>query len=140
MAENNERTIIADTSGLVSLFHTEDSNHEVAVAAAQRLRDHGVTLLIPVAVYLELLNILGRIMGHEATTRVAEELSDHFTILNNISASTLLAALKLFYKATESVSHTDCVVMASCDEYRTKEIFGFDKAFARLGYRITSQS
>ena len=63
MAASNERTIIADTSGLVSLFHPKDSNHEVAVAAAQRLREHGVTLLVPVAVYLELLNILGRIMA-----------------------------------------------------------------------------
>jgi predicted nucleic acid-binding protein len=136
MEESNPHTIIADTSGLVSLFHPLDSNHNVAVAAAERLRDRHATMLIPVAVYLELLNILGRIMGHEAAVRVAEELSDHFTIINNISSSSLLTSLKLFAEVSGSVSHTDCVVMASCDEYGTLEIFGLDKAFARLGYHI----
>lgn len=136
MAESRPQTIIADTSGLVSLFHPLDSNHAQAVKAAKQLQDSDATMLVPVAVYLELLNILGRIMGHETAVRVAEELSDHFVILNNISSSSLTASLKLFLDAPAGVSHTDCVVMASCDEYGTQDIFGFNKGFARLGYSI----
>lgn len=137
MEGSSSRTIIiADTSGLVSLFHPQDSNHALALAAAQRLRTSSATVLVPVAVYLELLNILGRIMGHAAAVKVAEEIADHFVILNNISASALLSSLKRFSESPGSVSHTDCVVMVSCDEYRTTEIFGFDKEFARCGYTI----
>ncbi|WP_405593162.1 type II toxin-antitoxin system VapC family toxin [Streptomyces sp. NBC_01092] len=138
MEGSSRRIIIADTSGLVSLFHPSDSNHARAVEAAKRLRDSDVTILVPVAVYLELLNILGRIMGHDTAVRVAEEMTDHFLILNNISSWSLKASLQLFAEASEGVSHTDCVVMVSCDEYQTREIFGFDKAFARLGYHIVA--
>ncbi|MBB4984776.1 type II toxin-antitoxin system VapC family toxin [Streptomyces nymphaeiformis] len=136
MEKSRSQTIIADTSGLVSLFHPLDSNHALAVKAAEQLQDSDATMLVPIAVYLELLNILGRIMGHEIAARVAEELSDHFVILNNISSASLLASLKIFSDVPSGVSHTDCLVMASCDEYGTSDIFGFDKAFVRLGYRI----
>ncbi|MEU0214330.1 PIN domain-containing protein [Streptomyces sp. NPDC006265] len=140
MEERRSSIIIADTSGLVSLFHPMDSNHGLAVAAANRLRENNATVLIPVAVYLELLNILGRIMGHNAATRVAEGMSDHFVILNNISTWSLKESLRLFAESSVGISHTDCVVMVSCDEYETREIFGFDKAFAQSGYQIITRS
>ncbi|MFH0521833.1 type II toxin-antitoxin system VapC family toxin [Streptomyces sp. M41] len=136
MEESSPRIIIADTSGLVSLFHPSDSNHAKAVEAAKRLRNSDTIVLVPVAVYLELLNILGRIMGHDTAVRVAEEMADHFVILNNVSSWSLKASLELFAEASGGISHTDCVVMVSCDEYHTHEIFGFDRAFTRLGYRI----
>jgi predicted nucleic acid-binding protein len=136
MEDSRSSIIIADTSGLVSLFHPLDSNHGKAVAAADRLRESNATVLVPIAVYLELLNILGRIMGHDAAVRVAQGMSDHFVILNNISAWSLKESLRLFGESPAGISHTDCVVMVSCDEYKTREIFGFDKAFAQHGYRI----
>jgi predicted nucleic acid-binding protein len=43
-------------------------------------------------------------------------------------------ALKKFAKLPESVSFTDCLVMAAADEYYTPDIFGFDKQFAEAGY------
>ncbi len=36
----------------------------------------------------------------------------------------------------QSVSYTDCVVMAVADEYHTTQIFGFDEDFKKHGYRV----
>ena len=43
-------------------------------------------------------------------------------------------AQKKFAKLPQSVSFTDCLVMATADEYETIDIFGFDKQFADAGY------
>jgi predicted nucleic acid-binding protein len=140
METSKTRVIIADTSGLVSLFNPLDSNHEAAVSEALRLRRARVEVVVPIAVYLEFANILGRILGHRAAVRAAEEVSESFELLNNFSSSLVVAALRIFEKAPARVSHTDCVVMASCDEYETRDIFGFDEDFTRQGYLIiTSQ-
>jgi hypothetical protein len=38
METSSQGIIIADTSGLISLFSPNDQNHEVAVEAARRIR------------------------------------------------------------------------------------------------------
>jgi predicted nucleic acid-binding protein len=43
-------------------------------------------------------------------------------------------ALKKFESLPQAVSFTDCLVMATADEYATSDIFGFDKQFADAGY------
>ena len=44
-------------------------------------------------------------------------------------------ALKKFESLPEGVSFTDCLVMATADEYATLDIFGLDKQFEDAGYR-----
>jgi predicted nucleic acid-binding protein len=45
-------------------------------------------------------------------------------------------ALSRFATQSESVSLTDCIVMAVADDYETLDSFGFDEAFRKNGYRI----
>ena len=78
MGMNNDKTIIADTSGLISLFNPEDHNHEMAVKAAKRLQNDHKDILIPAAVFVEFLNILGRKVGHDAALVVVSELIPPF--------------------------------------------------------------
>src|SRR5262249_45704104 len=66
MEASKEGVIIADTSGLVSLFLPGDHNHKVALKAARQLQTEQKSILIPAAVLVELLNILGRKVGHRA--------------------------------------------------------------------------
>jgi predicted nucleic acid-binding protein len=47
METNNSGVIIADTSGLVSLFSIDDRNHTQAVNAAKRLQHEQRDILIP---------------------------------------------------------------------------------------------
>jgi predicted nucleic acid-binding protein len=130
--ETSKGVIIADTSGLISLFFPSDHNHEVAVQAANRLRNDHKDILIPAAVFVEFLNILGRIAGHKAALAAVAELQPPFLILNEQSNNP--QALQKFEVLPQSVSFTDCLVMAVADEYATPDIFGFDKQFEEAGY------
>jgi predicted nucleic acid-binding protein len=132
---NNQGVIIADTSGLVSLLSPGDQNHVQAVSAAKRLQHEQKDILIPAAVLVELLNVLGRKAGHSVALAAAAELTTPFLVLSEPENLLESTALKKFATLPQAVSFTDCLVMAVADEYDTLEIFGFDKQFADAGYR-----
>ena len=132
MTKSSQGVIIADTSGLVSLFSPNDQHHQVAVEAAKKLRNEPKDILIPSAVFVEFLNVLGRKAGHSVALAAASELTPPFLILSEPHDNT--TALKKFAEVPESVSFTDCLVMATADEYYTPDIFGFDKQFEEVGY------
>ena len=132
METSREHVIIADTSGLVSLFLPGDHNHKVAVKAAEKLRSAHKDILIPPAVFVELLNIFGRKVGHTAALAAISELTPPFLVLT--TQSNVAQALKKFETLPQAVSFTDCLVMALADAYATSDIFGFDKQFADAGY------
>lgn len=138
MEKNSSNVIIADTSGLVSLFSPADQNHEVAVAAAKHLSTQHKDILIPAAVFVEFLNILGRKAGHITALAAAAELTPPFLVLGEPADLQASQALKKFANMPQGVSFTDCLMMALADEYHTRDIFGFDKQFADAGYnRLT---
>jgi predicted nucleic acid-binding protein len=132
METGSEGVIIADTSGLVSLFLPGDHNHRVALKAARQLQTEKKSILIPAAVFVELLNILGRKVGHHAALAAVSELYPPFVVLT--TQANVEQAQKKFAELPQSVSFTDCLVMATADEYETVDIFGFDKQFADAGY------
>ena len=55
MTKSSQGVLIADTSGLVSLFSPGDQNHHVAVEAAKKLGNESKDILIPAAVFVEFL-------------------------------------------------------------------------------------
>lgn len=134
MERNNNKVIIADTSGLISLFSPEDHNHKMAVKAAKQLQNDHKDILVPAAVFVEFLNILGRRVGHDAAVAAALELTPPFLVLSEPNHLTTTPALEKFKIVPQAVSFTDCIVMAVADEYNTKDIFGFDKQFEDAGY------
>jgi predicted nucleic acid-binding protein len=135
METNNARVIIADTSGLVSLFSPDDRNHAEALNAAKRLQHDKRDILIPAAVLVEFLNVMGRKAGHAVALAAVTELTPPFLVINESSSLLESPALFKFEAAPKAVSFTDCLVMAVADEYGTKDIFGFDKQFADAGYQ-----
>ena len=134
METSKKGIIIADTSGLVSLFSPNDRNHEEAIKAAKRLKNDQKTILVPAAVFVEFLNVLGRKAGHKTALVAASELTPPFLVLNEPANLLQSPALKKFAGVAEAVSFTDCIVMAVADEYDTPDIFGFDKQFQDAGY------
>ena len=138
MEKSNKAVIIADTSGLISLFSPNDQNHEVAVEAAKRLSHDHKDILIPAAVLVEFLNILGRKAGHIVAVTAVAELTPPFLVIND--PDNIPPALEKFSDAPAGVSFTDCLVMAVADEYGTLDIFGFDKQFADAGYHRLAPS
>jgi predicted nucleic acid-binding protein len=134
MEKINKGVIIADTSGLISLFSPNDHNHKVAVEAAKRLSDDHKDILIPAAVLVEFLNILGRKAGHAVALAAVTELTPPFLVISEPANLLDSPALEKFSDVPQGVSFTDCLVMAVADEYGTVDIFGFDKQFADAGY------
>jgi predicted nucleic acid-binding protein len=134
MEKSKAGVIIADTSGLVSLFSPDDRNHAEAVNAAKRLQNQKKDILIPAAVFVEFLNVMGRKAGHTVALAAVTELTPPFLVLSEPSSLLDSPALFKFEAVSEAVSFTDCLVMTVADEYGTKDIFGFDKQFEDAGY------
>ena len=107
---------------------------DAAINAAKQLTKDKKTILIPAAVFVEFLNVLGRKVGHEAALAAAAELTPPFLVLSEPANLPQSSALKKFANISEAVSFTDCIVMAVADEYGTPDIFGFDKQFQDAGY------
>jgi predicted nucleic acid-binding protein len=74
METSSEAVIIADTSGLVSLFSPNDRNHALAVTAAKQLQNQKRDILIPAAVLVEFLNVMGRKADHAVALAAVTEL------------------------------------------------------------------
>jgi len=128
--------IIADSSGLISLVSGTDRNHQKALEISQDLSQAKGSIIIPGDVFSETLNIAGKKLGHSVAIGTAEILATLGTFLVVDSDEKVREeALLLFKKLPESVSFTDCIVMATADRYKTKEIFGFDEAFHKNGYK-----
>ena len=108
--------------------------------AAKQLKHKHRDILIPAAVFVEFLNILGRKVSHSAALAAASELTLPFLIVSEPVAPLHAAALKKFETVPQPVSFTDCLVMALADEYATRDIFGFNKQFADAGYRRLAPS
>lgn len=130
-----KRIIVADSSALFSLFIDTDANHERAKKIKEQYLKQGGLIVTPSEVFTKLVNVLGRKFNHQAAVWAATVILQSKTlVIENTLESIRDAALKKFEDQPESVSFTDCIVMAFADEYETKEIFGFDQCFKQNGY------
>lgn len=130
-----KRVIVADSSALFSLFIDTDSNHKKAIKTKGQYLKQGGLIVIPSEVFSELINILGKKFNHRAAVLAAKVVLDSKTfVIENTLEIVRDTALEKFENQPESVSFTDCIVMAFADEFDTREIFGFDQCFKQNGY------
>lgn len=128
--------IIADSSALVSLATNTDSNYNKAVSIAQTIKDQNLHVVIPGDVFAETLNVLGRKSSHEIALGTAQTiLNSNSFIITETNAEIRNNALKIFKNQVQSVSFTDCLVMAFADHFHTQTIFGFDEVFRKNKYQ-----
>lgn len=128
--------IIADSSGLISAFVALDRNNKTAIKIKRTLeKDEGI-VYVPTEIFAETINIIGKKLNHAAAMQLAQNiLESKLFFIQPSREKTRYDALEKFKKQPESVSFTDCVVMAFADEYETKDIFGFDESFRKSGYK-----
>jgi len=129
--------VIVDSSGLISLVSSTDSNHSRALAASDHLVAAKRALIIPGEVFTETVNTLGKKTGHETAASVGQRLitSGEFVLVET-TTDLRTTALTRFSRLPGGISLTDCFVMAVADLFQTKDIFGFDDAFRQNGYRL----
>jgi predicted nucleic acid-binding protein len=133
--ETGTKSIIVDSSGLISLIVPGDSNHAAAVQAAHALDATNATALIPAEVFAETLNVLGKFYGHQGAAGTVQAVleSSAFAVIPS-SDTTRLDALDQFRGVPNGVSYTDCLVMQTAYHRNTRDIFGFDTTFRKHGY------
>lgn len=131
---NLEIIIIADTSGIISLISSEDSNNLKALNKIKQVKQSQVTVITPSDVFTETINITGKKFGHEIALQAADVITKSGLFLLVDSFDVQSQALEKFRNSIGSVSFTDCIVMATADKFQTKEIFGFDECFGKNGY------
>lgn len=128
--------VIADSSGLFSLFVEKDSNYKRAQKISLNLITLQTTLIIPSEVFAETINTLGRKINHAFALQVIEHMGKiDRCIITDSNENIRTAATSLFKKQPKNVSFTDCLVMAFADYFETKDIFGFDESFRKNGYK-----
>ena len=128
--------IIADKSALVSLINPTEANHKRAVAEASRLQQERTTVVIGSDIFSETINLLGKKFGKSVAAEAAHALLkiDSQFVYVEITRELMQKAVAYFTNEKQSVSLTDCIVMALADSFATREIFGFDKQFEDAGY------
>lgn len=137
--DRNSDFIVADTSAIVSMVNADDHNHRPAVHAAATLARANTPIIVPWDVFSETMNLLGKRVSHATALAVARHLAAPAFLVIDASDDAKRAALARFNAQPQSVSFTDCVVMAVADAYATTRIFGFDEAFTKNGYQIVKE-
>lgn len=129
------KPIIIDSSAFISLGTITDSNYQKAISISSKIAKEDKVIVMPGEIFTEIVNVAGKKIGHEAAIDQAGKiLSSKIVHIEETTPAIRQSALSKFKKQSESVSFTDCLVMALADEYETKEIFGFDETFKQNGY------
>lgn len=128
-------TVIADSSGLVSIFSPEDSNNVLAIEVSKRISRDNQAICIPSDVFSETLNVIGKKISHNIAYTIGHKLlTDSRFLILDATNDVRQKALEKLKIQPESVIFTDCIVMAIADQVKTKDIFGFDEIFRKNGY------
>lgn len=128
--------IITDTSAFVSLASVSDNNHRLALKVSEDLTLTNRSAIVPGEIFTETVNVLGKKINHKTAIETGKKIfeSEAFIVIETTTAIRS-DAFEKFKSQPESVSFTDCLVMAFADAFHTQDIFGFDKAFKKSGYR-----
>ncbi len=128
--------VVADTSGLMSLLVDTDANHGKALTQSAVFDESPGAVVISSHVFTELMNVLGKKLGHQVAVAIGRQIISNPTYLIMESDKELAEALERFAQQPASVSFTDCIVMALADRLGTKLIYGYDEVFRKNGYRL----
>ena len=129
------KPVIADSSALVSLASVSDRNYNQAISLSNQLVQENRQIIIPTEVFSETVNVLGRNGSHQMAYGTANQILSSNPIIPETTPKIRQEALTKFKNQPESVSYTDCIVMANADSFKTKDIFGFDEVFRKNGYK-----
>lgn len=127
---------IADSSYLVAVHSLDDASYQRAKEIIKKV-DPVEVVVLPAEVFSETINTLWRKVSKATAVKAVENiLSREEYSFPETTKEIRESALKKFTKQPNSVSFTDCLVMAFADHFKTKTILGFDESFSRSGYLL----
>ena len=135
----DQQTVIIDSSYLFSLAVRVDSNYKRAVKISKSLT-LSLMLIIPAEIFSETINALWKKIDRWQAIKTAQDiLGANYYLFSETTVEIRQRALSKFESQKNSVSFTDCLVMAFADQFKTKKILGFDEAFSQNGYTLPWQ-
>jgi predicted nucleic acid-binding protein len=96
--------VVADTSGLMSLLVDTDANHHKALAQSQVFDESLGAVIIPSHVFSELMNVLGKKLGHKVAVSAGQQILTTPQYLIVESDKELEETLERFARQPSSVS------------------------------------
>jgi hypothetical protein len=130
--------IFLDTGAFLARYLERDERHEAALRGFDELAAARIPAVTSCHVLDETISLLGRWAGHVFAAERGR------SILASASLETLrpgpdqeLAALRHFEKfADQAVSFTDCLSFVLMEERGIRDVFGFDRDFRLVGFRL----
>ncbi len=135
MAVKN-KYLVLDSSALIALANKNDSTHKKAVDILQSISQQRHFGLLPNDIFIETINTIGKKLSKTLAIKTARQVGEFKWLdITESGKGVRENGIEKFIQTKSDVSLTDCIVMATADEYKTKLIFGFDKHFKTAGYK-----
>jgi predicted nucleic acid-binding protein len=143
----SKTVVVLDSSALIAQINGKDIWHKKADAIATLIAQTERHVILPAEVFAETLNRIGNTIGRQAAVLAGRALLARHAagdiVLTHSNPALAAASLKLLQTVDapqdKRPSYVDCLVMATANLYRTREIFGFDAVFPENGYRLPGQ-
>jgi predicted nucleic acid-binding protein len=143
----SQTVVVLDSRALIAQINGKDIWHKKADAITAFIAQTERHVILPSEVFAETLNRIGNNIGRQAAVVAGKALLSRDAtgdILLLPGTPTLAAAALELLSTVEAPpekrpSFVDCLVMATANLYRTREIFGFDAVFTQNGYRLPGQ-
>lgn len=132
--------IFIDTGAFIAKYLASDQYHASGIRRWKKLESSSALLLTSNFVLDETLTLLGRWSSYSFAAKKAQLIYSSTRIeIIRPEEEDERAALKLFEKfADQKVSFTDCISFALMKKRKVRQVYSFDKHFARAGFSILS--
>jgi len=130
--------IFIDTSAFIALYLKSDEFHSQAVSFLTALPEDA-SFVTSNFVLDEVYTFLRATKGKEVAVAFAEFLAQNAETvkINRVTLEDEKAAFRFFGRLDFSqLSFTDCVSFAQMERLSLKEVFTFDKHFAKAGFKV----
>lgn len=134
-----ERFIFLDTSAIISLNDTEDSNHERAVKIFNRLNRSG-KLITSNYIFAEIATVLRLKIGNQKALPILDDLRNSEVDIIWVDPELEARAYEILKKIpSKNVSFVDAVSFVVMKNRGIKMAFTFDQHFKTQGFKLLGE-
>lgn len=135
---SNPLLVIGDADGLIALLYSDDTNHDAAKQAAQKLASQRAEVLFPLTAIVEATTTLQRRLNNPPLVeRIRQQVIAGELLIEEVEKDTLLEANKRFNPfGSKQNTLFDAIVATVAAKYATVAIFSFDDWYTKQGLTV----
>lgn len=139
---NDVQYIFVDSDAFVAAVKTDDTNHEKAKEAFERLSNQPITLCTSNYVFSESVTVISQRVGKDTAREFINRMKSPDAVFASfwVNEDVEQKAIEVFYRQTsKNVSFTDCTNMALMEFHDIPVIFSFDEAYKKNGFSLVGE-